>query len=707
MLSKPTSTALIISSLTLPLAHAQFAPGPNPINGASSSPQTLSSGTGEITSSGVLTVSGSSVAVTVTGDSTLINGNFLLQNGTGRAVRINTLPNTFNLVNHSGAFIQTSDADAIQWNAGTGNPSIDLDNAGTITTLGSGQAIDFDSYIGTNFDLNNMVGGTIDASGNVAVLVGGGGQILNNGVIRSQADRAIEAGGTMTINNFGNIESTNGDTIRVGDNSFVINQSGAYIQATAVVNGTELQSDDGISLGEATGVTVTNSGTIQGRHGVTGGADTYTIEVNNEVGGLITGLNGSGVNIDGLTTTSGATVTNRGTIEGRVSSLSGVTTGDGDGVDVDGVLNLTNYGTIAGLGADGNDSGGNPNNAEGVAAGGGIIHNMEGGDIYGQAATGNLSREGRGILIDDGMGGSGVATTTINNAGSIRGVSSYAIKFVGEFDDEIANSATGTIQGNGVGTGGAIQTGGGNDTINNYGTIQGNNGIAIQTEGGNDTVNLIGGSVTGNIDGGTGTDSIDLSSGINEPLTYAGIISNFESSEISGGVVIINGEDQSTLTTVLADATLGGNGQFAALTLNSGATLSPGNSPGTIQVAGDLNFDADTQFDFELGTSSDLVDIEGSMVFAGGPITSAVLNISDSGGLTETTYTLFEFGSSSGFDEDNFIFGDVPDGFEGFLTLNATSLDLTVTQVPEPETIWFLAMTGLALVWMRRRRQQS
>ena len=94
-------------------------------------------------------------------------------------------------------------------------------------------------------------------------------------------------------------------------------------------------------------------------------------------------------------------------------------TADGDAVDVDGVLNLINSGTIRGLGAKGLDSGGLPNNSEGVAAGGGTITNNAGGTISGEAQTGDPLREARGILIDDGSNGSGVAATTVTNAGTI------------------------------------------------------------------------------------------------------------------------------------------------------------------------------------------------------------------------------------------------------------------------------------------------
>lgn len=69
-------------------------------------------------------------------------------------------------------------------------------------------------------------------------------------------------------------------------------------------------------------------------------------------------------------------------------------TGDGDGVDVDGLVNLNNSGTIRSLNsfaASGKET------SEGVTVGGGTIVNS--GTIQGSVAPGNTSAIGRGITI--------------------------------------------------------------------------------------------------------------------------------------------------------------------------------------------------------------------------------------------------------------------------------------------------------------------
>gem|GEM_PF-5697195 len=66
---------------------------------------------------GSLTVSGSTVAVTISGnDATLNNFGTINQTGTGRAVRDNIGVNNLIVTNIIGALMQTSDADVIQMN---------------------------------------------------------------------------------------------------------------------------------------------------------------------------------------------------------------------------------------------------------------------------------------------------------------------------------------------------------------------------------------------------------------------------------------------------------------------------------------------------------------------------------------------------------------------------------------------------------------
>src|SRR5437868_7154046 len=90
---KPTMqnpAALFIVSIfaAAATAVAQFNPPPDPINGADTTPRTLAGGTGTVSATGTLSISGGTIAITVTGSSTLNNLGTIEQTGTARAVRL-------------------------------------------------------------------------------------------------------------------------------------------------------------------------------------------------------------------------------------------------------------------------------------------------------------------------------------------------------------------------------------------------------------------------------------------------------------------------------------------------------------------------------------------------------------------------------------------------------------------------------------------
>jgi hypothetical protein len=97
------------------------------------------------------------------------------------------------------------------------------------------------------------------------------------------------------------------------------------------------------------------------RHVITGD---QLVTVANDLGGSIVGDAGSGVNLDTASTTT-TSIFNHGFITGHSDGV-----GDGDGVDVDGVIALTNDGTITATGHTDAEL------AEAVTIGGGSITNL-------------------------------------------------------------------------------------------------------------------------------------------------------------------------------------------------------------------------------------------------------------------------------------------------------------------------------------------
>lgn len=569
----PLWRALLLSSLAAPMTlHAQFNPGPNPITGTVGTAQTLASGTGTVAAGATLDVANTSQSINLSGTATLVNRGTILNSSTGRALRNNNGSTfTITVTNDVGALIQAADADAFQMNQAAN--SVVLDNFGSIVSLnpsgGGNQAIDWNAITTGGNTLRNHAGGLIRA--------------------------------------------TAADAVRPGANGIIVNAG--TIEARPVVEGTApnrtASGSDGIDTQTRSGVTVTNAGSISGRHGITGGSGSaaITITVTNEAGGSITGVNGSGINIDNAASV--ATIVNRGAIVGRFD-WARFDVGDGDGIDVDGIAHIDNAGVIRGIGAGGNGSDGQPNNAEGISIGGGRIVNRVGAEITSEnpAASGTAAR-GNGILVDNSSGGNAFAATELINDGLVRGVTGYAFKAIGNFADRIVNGVTGLLRGGGSDA--AVQTGGGDDVVVNAGRIQGDGGKAIDLGAGDDTLHVVGpqAAIVGDVHGGTGRNTLVFDIGAGHRFAYDGVLSAFDVVRIASGTTVLSGIGTALgTTTVEAGATLGGDGAVGGkVVVAAGGMLAPGEGGriGTFGV-GALDLEADGVLAIDVHGAAGLAD---------------------------------------------------------------------------------------------------
>lgn len=677
--SRKVLASSLFAIACLPLSISTAYAGPFTIKGTTTGAQTLGTGAdqlGSISEAGSLIVSGSTVAVTITGaNATLDNQGTISQTGTGRAVRDNTGVSGLTINNgsatNSKAVMKTADGDVVQM-AKT-PASVTLNNYGQMTSFNAS---------------------------------GGGAQVVDFNAIAS---------GTNIVNNFatGVMTAYEADAVRPGVNG-VVNNAGKIQSIT-----TTGSSSDGVDLQANTGITVNNtgSGVIDGaRHGITGGPDADTkfdVTINNAANAVIRGSNGSGLNLDGFGAKQTATVVNNGTIIGN-----GVT-GDGDGVDIDGVANITNTGIIRSTNAVSAPADGKAF-SEGISVGGGTIINS--GTIEGLVAAGNTNAVGRGITLAGNDITSGplagtregiYANATITNqaGGLIRGDSDSAIVVVGAanaYTVTINNNAGATLLGGGT-VNAAVKTGANNDTITNAGTINGSSsGLAIDMGAGNNSLYISGGqaSVLGNINGGVGgTNKMVVSAGAGNSFAYAGSISNFSNVEVQSGKVTLSGASTYSGTTTVSGGTLVLDG-VNRLSADSGLVM----NGGALQLIDASGVDGQTFASLSLLDDS-IFDLgDSSLTFAGlGDIVSGkTLSVLNFLGDDAWDYAFRFLGDLSGnADFLELISNTFINGGKATFSFDGAYTDVLVAHVPEPGSLVLVLLALAMMVAVARHQQQK
>lgn len=641
-------------------------------NTTTSSGQTLGSGsgqTGKVDQGVTYTVTGGTVAITITGaNATVDNQGTISQTGSGRVIRDNTGVSNLTVNNgsatNSSALLQSADADVIQMNKA--NASVTLNNYGTMlsnnASAGGAQAVDFNAIATGSNVINNFSTGVMKAFEADGVRPGVNGQVNNWGTI-------------LSVTNTGS-------------------------------------SSDGVDLQNNSGASITNNqgGLIEGgRHGVTGGAadanTPFTASITNS--GTIQGDDGSGINLDGFNALEVVSVTNNAT---GVITGSGVSR-DGDGIDVDGVVNLINYGVIQSKQATATAD--DPlASSEGVTVGGGTIQNY--GTI--QGLKGNGTGLGRGItLTGNDIAGQPAGTrdgiyadaTVTNHAGGlIYGDSDSGIVVAGNPSGHtVTINNDGTIRGGGT-TSAAIQ--GGVDTlvINDTGKIDGtSSGLAIDMGSGASHLTITGGAaeVDGDINGGTGGDStFTLDPGAGNAFKFVDSIVNFNLVDVASGMVTLTGVSSYTGTTNVTGALeLDGANRLTgggALDLNGGTLL-------TTNAAG-VNGETFGCLDL---TGSSTVHLDDSMLTFGclGSVDGGDALAVDGyvwGAIPATSYAFRFTGDLTGNAQFLALLGQTTiNGQAAVSSFDGTYTDVFVA-TPEPSTFAMIILIAGFALWRRQRR---
>ena len=257
---------------------------------------------------------------------------------------------------------------------------------------------------------------------------------------------------------------------------------------------------------------------------------------------------------------------------------------------------------------------------------------------------------------------------------------------------------------------GIIKSGGGSQSTISGGslTTAGNAELVIRTDVASDSLNVTS-QVTGFSGGLTksGAGTLTLSHATNG---YTG------NTSVNAGKLVVNGSiSTSPLTTVQIGATLGGTGTVGAATING--SLAPGNSIGTLNAQGDVTWNDNDAWVFELGSAAstlalanslpsnnDLLNITGAgNDFLKGNTTDNLFTFNFAGTGATGWYKLVDWTSTTTFVAGDFNTLNLGTGLTGSFTVDSDTSALYLNVVPEPNVAALLGGLG-TLMLLRRRR---
>ncbi len=567
---------------------------------------------------------------------------------------------------------------------------------------------------------------------------------------------------TGDVSGTGGLLLTDGTVLRLsGNNTYTGNTTLAGDGAELIISGnmgaTEVQSSLGV--GETATITIDNDSEITIQSNLTAfgstliskiGTGTATLTGDNSILDFV--ISEGTIQVGDGGDLGGNTVTNNSAL---VFNQTSAHTAD-EAIGGTGTLTKNNSNTLTLTGA---------NSYSGTTTiSGGTLQIGDGSSAAGTLGSGDVSiASGASLAFDhDLSGGTHTVANDISGAGgvSIAGLGTYDLTGSNSYSGSTTIGSNSTLQINNIGSGDIINDGqlnlapASSMTLNN--TLSGSGNIYIAASktvtrstnsslmgdvfiGDGATLQLGNGGATGSLNSGSIflNDNATLVINRSDSFTFGNdLIDNGSGQVVSidgSGIITFgsNGfDDDYTLDFTVNDGTLRFTGDvgyvrrvtikdggtleakpydyIGTVTVENGGILSPGNSPGTLNVD-NLFLNDSSVLIFELadpmvigGGTNDLIDVSfGDFVLDG------LVNIVALEGFSVGEYTLITTSDLNSFTDNGIALGDVPSGFAGsvYWDSESGSVLLNVTAVPEPGVYALVlgCVTCLVLFWRKRR----
>ena len=617
------------------------------------------SATGNLSSSGNVTFNGANTILDTTTGVAISNPVVLTTSG---IVNVNSgTTNLSGLISGSGALTKSGAGIMVLSNGtngyggGTnitgGTISISIAGnlpAGNVAFNGANVALDTTTGVIVSNPMVLTTSGTVNVNSNTTTLSGlisssgaftksgAGTLVLSNGA-NSYGGGTNITGGTLSISAAGNLSTIGTQPVTFnGANTVLDTTTGVALSrpivlstdgavsvdslATTTLSGLISSSGALTKSGEGTLVLSNGANSYGGGTNITGGTLSISAAGNLPSSGSIT-FNGASMVLD---TTTGVAVSNPIVLsmDGAVSVNSLATTTLSGLISGSGALTKSGAGTLV-LSNVANSYGGGT-----IIAGGTLIISAAGN----LPSSGTVAFNGASVVLDTTTGVAISNPIALTTSGSVN-----------------VGSNTSTLSGNIGGAGGLTATGAGTLILSGINNYAGGTTVSGATTLQGDTSSLQGdivddgllrfsqptsGAYNGKISGGGSVEKVG-----NGTVTLTGVNNVGSTVLLAGGGLTVNGTLTSTSTfTAQSGTTLKGTGTITASAISLGGSLQPGDSIGTINVAGPVTFTSTSNYLVEFGSlSCDLINVTGSVTINPG---ASVTLLQDQPVTSSTSYPI-------------------------------------------------------------------